>query len=1579
MNTPATDYRKKVMGVLLSCVASWSLASCQLRSAPLLGNSKRDLGFMEGDLIECLNAGDGSWWTGRLRRDRRMVGAFPSNFVELLPDDFRPVTRSVSPLPASSTSGPKSAPQKSRTFRKPFEAYAKAPHYTTAKQPETYRPGTVRAREPPNSAAGPGRGRGRIDGTDPNHNHNPAPSQATYGQRAPSPAPPPAASYRAPSPAPPPAASYRAPSPAPPMANYRSPSPAPPMSYRAASPAPPMASYRAASPAPPPAAGYRAPSPAPSYANYPMRAPSPAARPPSVYGIRTASPAPPRAAAYGSRAPSPAPPPAASYDYRAASPAPPGHYHSHSLPLEQSYYGAPSDQQYDQQMQPHHRQLSPAPPIHASYQEPPEKVYQPYRSGADLADAPPPPPPPHRHVMGRNGSNGSYGESVGGLERHGSNMSYMSHRSGGYQTPRGPSPGPLSPGGESGFTPSPLREAMDGVMEQLGVLGMSREEEESRAAEAAAFDPWSPASFDTVHRSSRKQQLQQQQQQQRERGDQIRRPLSTMGIPVDEGYETYSGSALSSHDVAGSGGYQDDDQPLPQLSNYVERMESRLRSMHEQKQSVTPFDDGESDAPPPPSKGGMYERPKSSMSILSTDPRLRHQRSAYDVGRQMLGRTLTTKTNATNTSVSTRSTATNSSSNTQSTDRSLMSGVSAGEISATSAGSLARKNRSRAQSALNIADWDSDRPASPFTGVTYHSSHASDYPRSRSQLGKRGADDMPGLGELSGLGGLTQPKSVKKTGFFKKIVESAKAGVASSRGSIAMTGFGGSTGVVVGGIAHGQNHSSTGIPASGLARDSGREIGGGGGNSSSSSADWVQVRRDVNRSNSMSRNERNEMRDRCQMLDYPAMDPVDELYGTIQGDEGVDGMPVLQPIDYGGLNLGQVDKNSRFISNLPPTTTAITVATMYVCRPYRSDVQRLRAIFTWVAEKISWEEEYEGTGAVDTRRVLQTKRGCAREYAVLVMEMCMAAGLLCEVVRGYLKAPGDLPELGIMPRSNHWWNTVVVDGEWRIMDCCVASPSFPRRGQYSSGTSSGTTADGWWFLSRPSEACYTHIPEHHEQQHLCPAVAHEVLLNLPCAGPPYFRNGLRLADFNTALVRIEDLEMVQLRVEVPEEVELAAEVEVRSLARDADGDFFESGEVVRKRALAQADWVGGSKRYTIKALLPGEEGTGVLRVYAGRRGLMHSVKDIPHPLAFALPVVHTGDNPAYDFVMRHPTPHAQRHDIYVVQPQCQRLALNNTFVFAIRQHPSSLGATTTPTPGSTSGRMGAASPVPFARPNSAMSILSSVAGGGGTAGSVASSSSSATGPAIVGKKPAKLAIQTPGGKILRLMRKEDRRGGGGGMGLGMGIGIGGRAAMVSSDDEASDGGTWETIIKCSERGVWRGLVLADRTARCWASHMAKPKGPTVGKGDQGRKTGPGRSRQVSIGILAFCFWAWAFGLSGASGLELERDWTGYDSAFIAEGFGLAAPGSRAIVRASSAMCEERVVEGGGGEEGVEEMVWMSEEGELRVNRCGRKGSRKEGECVMAELSDTLSIVETAKTTALEDLLTSNLPSEEGLR
>ncbi|KAL8667781.1 MAG: hypothetical protein Q9202_000245 [Teloschistes flavicans] len=1166
------------------------------------GETKGDLGFIEGDLIEALNAGDSNYWCGRLRRDKRSIGLFPSNFVKVLDQTFQPVSRSVSPMPPQSNTNTPPKASKS-VFRKPFQAYS------------------------------------AINGVgDVSRNSSTATTSTT------------------------------------------------PQKTKSRKP------YQ-------------------SYGQSPQK-PSDAARRLEATS-RGSSPLPSRQSSF---------------------------LHQPSNTLSPSRNGSHTSRRQSPAPQTIHHQRSFTPPHHSPLHD-------------DQSPSPPPPPPPVHRVP----------YNTARTARTPSPAPSMNDR---YPTvSRGPSPIPPSPSG-TGMTPSPLRDAMEDVMTSLQDMGMRQESpSDSYRTERRVLDPWSPEAFEELlvrpHEGTS-------------------RPRSSLGLvsaPPDHHFSTSSVSRPVSRGDDGRHG-------PPQLDKYVNRMETRLRAM--QNTDAWPKDElflqDDSMLPPPvPAKEPHLEpRTNSAQGVTpsiigstSSNRKLRNRKSAYELGRDMLGRTFTNKSNTTNSSSGVQSNATTGTTSSSRTSQSLMSGYSAGGFSATSAGSLARRkgwgsiSRNRPQSVVGDRDGARQTLNSAFPG---RAQTTGDLQAPGPTSSAQGAWSGSSVVSDGILGGLTAPKS-KKSGFFKKLVESAKTSAASARSSIAA----GQAEPPRSPIKSLLPNGVTAIAGGSAARDMG--LGGG-----QSGIDWVQVRRDINRSNSLSRNERVERVERCQMMDYPVIAPIDALHESAEGDEGLDGLPLDQPVDFSSVNYQLVDKSARFVNSLPPMTNPGSLAQGYICRPYRSDVQRLRAIFTWVSEKIVWEEDFEGE--VEPRRVIQMRRGCAEEVAVLVMEMCLAMGLQAEVVRGYLKTPGEAIDLDSIPRPNHWWNAIIVDNGWRIMDCSLASPTNPRRAQYSSA--GPQVAENGWFLARPMEVCYTHIPQHLEQQHLSPPVAPDILLALPCACPPYFKSGLQMVDYDTSLYRIDNLELVQIQFHVPAEIECYAEVEARSYVRDADGDWFESGDTTTTRALAQAEWVGGQKRYTVKAHLPGDEGHGALRVYAGRRGLMHSIKDNPHPLAFAIPIMHTGNNPPYEFLLRHPTPHAQRHDLYVAQPQCKRLAVNNTFVFAVRQHPSSMACTTPPPR--------AQSPLPFARPGSAMSMISTSASGSDYFSSQPSHSSSSSNPSSQQQqKPAKLAIQAPSGKILRLSRKSEN--------------------SISTYGDAADGGVWETIIKIGERGTWRGLVLADRSAR----------------------------------------------------------------------------------------------------------------------------------------------------------------------
>ena len=174
-----------------------------------------------------------------------------------------------------------------------------------------------------------------------------------------------------------------------------------------------------------------------------------------------------------------------------------------------------------------------------------------------------------------------------------------------------------------------------------------------------------------------------------------------------------------------------------------------------------------------------------------------------------------------------------------------------------------------------------------------------------------------------------------------------------------------------------------------------------------------------------------------------------------------------------------------------------------------------------------------------------------------------------------------------------------------MVDVSLASPTHPSRPPPIT-----KSCDPYYFLARPSEFLYTHIPiGTPEQLHVLSQaeIPASVQLALPYACPAYFQNDLALqTDFDVAQTRLSELQVAYIDIDVPEDVECVAEVESQMYSRDPEGDLFESGEVRKDPALAQALWLDDGQRrvYRVKAFLNGEGSRGTLKVFAGKRGLM---------------------------------------------------------------------------------------------------------------------------------------------------------------------------------------------------------------------------------------------------------------------------------------------------------------------------------------------------------------------------------------
>ncbi|KAH0074607.1 hypothetical protein KCU66_g21626, partial [Aureobasidium melanogenum] len=385
---------------------------------------------------------------------------------------------------------------------------------------------------------------------------------------------------------------------------------------------------------------------------------------------------------------------------------------------------------------------------------------------------PPPAPPPHRilHQQSRPVS---------------PRPSHETDPNNGYTTPGGNS----RDGQSSGMTPSPLRDAMADVMSSLHDMSSVAGRSSPAPGPESPNGIWSPDAFDLIRSRSA------HQARAKSAMDMYRREASPNPLANVQETQDSIPSLPPSRDGP------------PALDEHLIRMESRLRRTKSTGADLQTVGSGAQYDSRPTTAGSQSS--SGSVRFSTQVPRSPSPRkSVHDLAsRQQLRRTQTSRTNATSSSSGTNSTSTASTTSTQITSTSIMSGHSAGAFSATSAGSFARRKWGltgsvkgrRPLSALSSRSYGDlqgecnkeersktamqSRPQSPETGISFHSSHATQ------PAPTPVADWTTNPFETAGvLGGLSAPKA-KKSGFFRKMIDTAKTtaktGAANARSTIA--------------------------------------------------------------------------------------------------------------------------------------------------------------------------------------------------------------------------------------------------------------------------------------------------------------------------------------------------------------------------------------------------------------------------------------------------------------------------------------------------------------------------------------------------------------------------------------------------------------------------------------------------------------------------------------------------------------------------------------------------------------------------------------------------------------------------
>jgi Transglutaminase-like superfamily len=187
-------------------------------------------------------------------------------------------------------------------------------------------------------------------------------------------------------------------------------------------------------------------------------------------------------------------------------------------------------------------------------------------------------------------------------------------------------------------------------------------------------------------------------------------------------------------------------------------------------------------------------------------------------------------------------------------------------------------------------------------------------------------------------------------------------------------------------------------------------------------------------------------------------------------------------------DFSRIDMDVSFIQAGNPALLAQTLSL-----PYSSDLEKTRAIFSWIAEHIDYRVRnnnpgkipsnsgYKGLKPIDTGRlksaneivaetVLGNKAGLCEGYARLFKTLCDFAGIRSEIITGYARS--DINRVGLNFRSNHYWNAVFVDSAWHLVDVTWASGYINlRSGEFIK------QFDDYYFFTPPDLFVQDHFPD----------------------------------------------------------------------------------------------------------------------------------------------------------------------------------------------------------------------------------------------------------------------------------------------------------------------------------------------------------------------------------------------------------------------------------------------------------------------------------------------------------------------
>jgi hypothetical protein len=174
------------------------------------------------------------------------------------------------------------------------------------------------------------------------------------------------------------------------------------------------------------------------------------------------------------------------------------------------------------------------------------------------------------------------------------------------------------------------------------------------------------------------------------------------------------------------------------------------------------------------------------------------------------------------------------------------------------------------------------------------------------------------------------------------------------------------------------------------------------------------------------------------------------------------------------LTFGQTKDNFVLIdakmAKIPKASTKNTKSIAdYIATNFKSENEKLRATFFWVASNISYDVanmeniEFSDTSEQKIDKTLTTRKGVCIHYAELFNAIVSQLGFESEIIEGYTKQFGKVAALP------HAWCAVKSDGKWLLFDPTWGAGSV-NNGVFAK------KLNNFYFKTPPKAMLETHMP-----------------------------------------------------------------------------------------------------------------------------------------------------------------------------------------------------------------------------------------------------------------------------------------------------------------------------------------------------------------------------------------------------------------------------------------------------------------------------------------------------------------------